>query len=275
MNQRNIAFFAKELWMVIIGGIFLLGMVMPMAAQTFSLKKASITGGGFLNDEAGIAAYVNVNQAIDLSMAKKVFRTVENETDTCLNGSVGIPDLDENQDAHVYVHKDGWIVAYYLNDEPVAKILNWTRFAQDKTVRPNNLDVVIGIICNSAGLPIPKIKYYDFKYPHANRIVFIADANDAPGDNSFNVKLPSNFVFFERSISHYSHTDGNWGAKSELLIDGAVLDKIAPPDHNWKYQYKTINPTTLSIDEFHTVNIKNSDSSLFSCGVLVLVYQEP
>ena len=54
-----------------------------------------------------------------------MFRTIENETTDFIVGSVAVPRYPERENAHVYVNKDGWIAAYYLTDEPVAKIIDW------------------------------------------------------------------------------------------------------------------------------------------------------
>ncbi|MFW0860251.1 MAG: hypothetical protein AAGB97_08910 [Dehalococcoidia bacterium] len=43
-----------------------------------------------------------------------------------------MPDLPEADDVHVYVHEDGWIVAYYLKRHPVAKIIDWNNLAVTK-----------------------------------------------------------------------------------------------------------------------------------------------
>ncbi len=84
----------------------------------------------FLEKEAGISAYTNLNQKIDLVKVKTAFRTVEKETSTYIVGSVPVPGYDEDSwkewpDVHCFVHKDGWIVAYYLADVPTSKIMYW------------------------------------------------------------------------------------------------------------------------------------------------------
>jgi hypothetical protein len=73
-------------------------------------------GTNFLDAEAGISAYTNVGEEIDLEKAKSAFRTVEYETDEYTIGSVPLPDYPEYEDVHAYVHKDGWVVTYYLKE---------------------------------------------------------------------------------------------------------------------------------------------------------------
>ena len=92
-------------------------------AQSLHLEKISIQAKSFLEDEAGISAYMNAGQNIDLNLAKKAYRTIEEETEQYIIGSVKLTGYSETEDVHAYVHKDGWIVTYYLKDEPSAKIL--------------------------------------------------------------------------------------------------------------------------------------------------------
>ena len=66
-----------------------------------------------LDEEAGISAYYKTPGAMTLSQARSAFRTIEIETNDYLIGSVAVPGYVEHFDVHVYVHKDGWILAYY------------------------------------------------------------------------------------------------------------------------------------------------------------------
>lgn len=38
---------------------------------------------------------------------------------------MAVPDYPESEDVHVYVHRDGWFLAYYLVADPAGKIVNW------------------------------------------------------------------------------------------------------------------------------------------------------
>ena len=108
--------------------------VISLEVPSFFLIASAGSGGGggagaaqegtaFLEDEAGVSAYVNTSQSIDLSKAESCYRTIEYKCDDYIIGSVELPDLPEDEDVHVYVSADGWIVAYYLKDEPASKIM--------------------------------------------------------------------------------------------------------------------------------------------------------
>jgi hypothetical protein len=59
-------------------------------------------------------------------------------------------------------------------------------------------------------------EYYDFRYPNADKLMIVADAQWTDGTDTFNIKLPSDFLFYDRSYSHYAYdSDG-----STMKIDG-------------------------------------------------------
>ena len=67
-----------------------------------------------LDVEAGISAWFKSPDAINLNQVRSQFRTIELETTDYIIGSVPVAGYLETADAHVYVHRDGWILAYYL-----------------------------------------------------------------------------------------------------------------------------------------------------------------
>ena len=225
-------------------------------------------GTTFLEEEAGISAYTNVGETIDLEKAKTAFRTIEYETDEYIIGSVSLPDYPETEDVHAYVHKDGWIVAYYLKEEPAAKIIDWEDYGTDEKITGTKLEDGISVVCNAAGVPMRNIKYYDFRYPNADKLMVVADALWSRGTDTFKLKLPSDFVFYERSFSHrwgdYSYS---W-YHSYMYIDD---EQISKSEGKSGTNYGLLSPTQLSLDEFHTIKI-DGDAPAF--GAIVLIYRE-
>jgi hypothetical protein len=82
-------------------------LVRPAFAQT----------GSFLDQEAGIAAYVQVPSPVNLESVKGAFKTIEQETSDFVVGTVEIPNAPLAP--HAFVSNDGWVVAYFLRDESV------------------------------------------------------------------------------------------------------------------------------------------------------------
>lgn len=103
-----------------------------------------------LEDEAGISAYFQAPNTINLDDVRNEFRTIETETSTYIIGSIPVPGYNESQDAHAYVHVDGWVLAYYLADEPVSKIFDW--FTYDGTsINTTRLQNVLVVIAGAVG----------------------------------------------------------------------------------------------------------------------------
>jgi hypothetical protein len=207
----------------------------------------------FLDKEAGIAAYTNLGQGVNLAKAKTAFRIVEKETDTYVVGSVPVLGYEEEttEDVHCFVHKDGWIVAYYLRDEPTSKIMYWKNWDGKRisTKIEEGLASVSNIIM---GTVVTDVKYYHFKYPSANRLMMIADRD------SFNITVPGELVVHERT---YSVTGRG------LSIDGQVISGVGG----------FITLAQLKPDSSHTIQSMGlSWGNWYKSGneVIILVYQE-
>jgi len=263
------------------------GVISLMPPPFIDVAGASPAGGGgggaapragttFLEEEAGISAYTNVGETIDLEKAKTAFRTIEYETDEYIIGSVPLPDYPETEDVHAYVHKDGWIVVYYLKEEPASKILDWEDYDTDEKITGTKLEDGINAVCAAAQVPSKDIKYYDFRYPNANRLMIVADAQWSEGTDTFNIKIPSDFKVYERSYSHYAYD--SYG--SNMKIDGDVISTIERCDDYSVTNYGELTWAQLSPDEFHNVSLWHDEYVGYGwyqgeafCAI-VLIYQE-
>lgn len=120
----------------------------------------------FIDSEAGIAAYFQAPGALDLATAKQLFRTIEIQTDDYIIGSIAAPDYaSESEDVHVYMHKDGWVLAYFLAATPAANVIDWPRFTGTTII--TKFDTVFQLIAAQVGFVLPPITYYDFRNPNA------------------------------------------------------------------------------------------------------------
>jgi len=77
-----------------------------------------------VQDEAGIAAYYKAPNQLNLELIRPLFNSIELESADYILGSISVPTYDEHYDAHVYVRRDGWIMAYYLNSWPTSKMID-------------------------------------------------------------------------------------------------------------------------------------------------------
>ena len=172
----------------------------------------------FLDEEAGISAYTNLGTTIDLSVARTGFKTIEQETADYVVGSIALPDLPETEDAHCFVHSDGWIVTYYLAAEPASKVIGWVYSSPGNLI--TKLKVGIDEMCNTLATVASDISYYHFHFPLANRLMVITESQQGLGTDSFNLKIPSEFTVYERS---WSHRGGSGTATEYGLLTFAQL----------------------------------------------------
>jgi hypothetical protein len=247
--------------------------IKPAFAQSMS------TAPTFLDEEAGISLYVNIGQSIDLAVAKTVYRTLEKETANYTVGSIALPGLSENEDVHCFVHKDGWIVTYYLKGEPISKIVDWNLWSQSASkLTENKLQVGLKQMTNALGKAVTDVRYYHFHYPNATKCMIIFETLVGSGEDSFNVTIPNDIAVYERSWSHYAKTTREYygtSYHSYFKIDGNTINSIIGVDG------PVTNRGTLIVAQLfpsaaHVVSVSYDHENSYLYGVCVaLAYQEP
>ena len=155
----------------------------------------------FLDDEAGILIYTDMGQQLDLNQAKSGLKTIEKETSNYIVGSISLPNLPESDDVHIFVHKDGWIVVYYLKVEPLSKIIDWNSYSGGQLTK-TKLQLGLDEMSNTLFIIPSAVYYYHFQYPLANKSMLIIEVQNSEGTDSFNIKIPGDLLVFERSWCH-------------------------------------------------------------------------
>jgi hypothetical protein len=230
-------------------------------------------------DEAGIAAYVHVNESIDLGEAMANLMPlikdiiVTNETYFIVTVA-----NDDNLLTHLYVGADGWVIPYYPRTEPVSYVVRWNiTSSQDPT--PQNvttmttLEEVISRTCAAIDVAYETIesdiKFYDFEHPDANRMLIVVDMHSGAGSDTFYMAIPSEFVTLnESAYSHYIRSSYN--RYSQIRVDGAVISNFFHSGEVTKY-----GDYGLALDKKHTITLYNEDSYVRTSGVgWVLVYHQ-
>jgi len=160
----------------------------------------------FPADEAGISAYVHAKSSVSLNDAKPAFATIERETDDYIIGTVELAKHTEEQYPHVYVSTDGWVVAYYPNDRPSSWILPWVDYSGGE-ISSTTLSKAAGIVCSEIGGTTTGLKYYDFRYEDASKMMIIVESTT--GTNFFKVTIPTSFATYAVDWSHYASTSAS------------------------------------------------------------------
>jgi len=239
-----------------------LNLKIPPFANVARAETASAIS--VIAEEAGIAAWFQASGSINLDDARSAFRTIETETADYIIGSVPLTDYPESQDIHVYVHIDGWILAYYLAADPVGKIFDWRAYHDGgRTNITTKLENAVAVVAYTAGTPFSSATHYDFRYPNATHLMLIVEWVYY-GTDSCEVNLPGEFDYYERSWSLGAY--GGWG---RYRLDGAEI-KYAGGD--WPTFEGTLTVSQLLPDQFHSIGVEGG-SSVY--GGLALVYGVP
>jgi len=269
-----------RLWVIGVVAIFLVGTInfttgtpigpeitLALQAPAFLNSVSEVSTGApevaaLLASEAGISAYIQTANPITLNSVRGEFRTIETETADYIIGSVPIPDHPEHFDVHVYVHTDGWILAYYLNNETTSKIVN----VKARTISTTKLETAISIIASAAGEAVTGLKFYDFRYPNATHILIVAE-DDANG-RDFTITLPADYGYLDRSFAVYN--TGTIGDYHNFYINGVAATR------SWgefEMTYGAIPASQLLPGQPHYINLHGSWAVPY--GALVIIYRVP
>lgn len=172
---------------------------------------------------AGISAYTNIGKQINLSLAEEAFKGVEFRGDDYVIGIVSVSD-SEDDDVHVYVQKDGWIVAYYPEHQLVPKIIKDLMNPAD-----NKLEDALNKVCEKLNVTSFKVNYYHFKYPEANAMLIAGDKAEKYGggctNNAFNIIVPSNVTVCEICWYFWAKTE-EYDCSARLYINGKEVVSV-------------------------------------------------
>ncbi len=197
-------------------------------------------------------------------LSRPVFRTIEVETNDYIIGSVPVPPYPEAQDVHVYVHRDGWFLAYYPVADPSGKIVDWWRYNDSGlNYLSTKLENALSVAALPVGVTPNGVSFYDFRHPDANRFIMIADWTE--GTDDFQVNLPVDFGYFERSWSFATTSQG------ELKLNGQQLIATGT---DWTTAAGTLNAVQLPLNQYNRFEIFDPSGGR-TFGGLVLTYRVP
>jgi hypothetical protein len=186
----------------------------------FMLAGSASAAVDFPANEAGISAYVKAKSSIDLNLTKSAFASIERETPDYIIGTVALALHTEEQYPHVYVSNDGWIVAYYPKDRSSGWILPWSDYAGG-ALSSTTLSKAAGIVATTIGGTTNGLKYYDFRYPDATKMMVILESTTS--SNFFNVTIPTTFLTYAVDWSHYKASAGYW---SYAYLNDVLISSI-------------------------------------------------
>jgi hypothetical protein len=214
--------------------------------------------GEYLDDEAGISAWYGPTSAIDLNVVRSQFQVIELETADYIIGSVSVPGYNDYWDPHVYVHTDGWILAYYLNTELTGRIVDVLGQTIDSTLLENTVATIAGV----AGVPYTGATLYDFRYPSATHMLFVAE--DGADGTIYTIQMPTSYAYMERGWAKW-----NSNGYCTFTIDGVQLEVVV------KNSRMCIGPVTYAQLDPGVTHVVDVDYIGGDYGVLTVTYAVP
>ncbi len=246
------------------------GEMLALSAPDFlkaSSANAQMDLAAKLDAEAGIAAYFKSSSPITIEAITGQFTVIETQTADYILGSVGVPGYNSHFDAHVYVHRDGWIMAYYLRSNPIAKIVD----IRARTIANTTLRTVVANVASAAGAAFSDVSYYDFRYPNATHILMVAE--DEANGYTFTINIPSTYGYYERGWS-CSSTGSNI-VTSSFYLDTVRLSNSpfwSGGNDGRYYRYGSISAGQLLPNTLHTIQTYDGYQAY---AVLIIIYQVP
>jgi len=229
----------------------------------------------FLEDTAGISASAELGP-VNLELAETAFKNIEIRDNEYIVGSVALDGYDESFDVHIYLTSSGNIVAYYLNDVPASKIVDWVGYSGgEMTLEGSNLEDAMTNVCQTIGQALPSVTYYDFRYPTATNFEIIADEELSRTHETFQYQIPLTHIIQEASWSFASSVaNASYSNDNVLRIDGVLINLHNNPPLGWTITYDIIPSTYLSKEVFHEVDIHNDSVGYDAYTAIVFIYNE-
>ena len=83
------------------------------------------------------------------------------------------------------------------------------------TTLADTIKTVCDAITLNYGTVKSNVRYYDFEYPNANRMMLITEWIKGRGSDQFNLTIPTGCELYEASWSHYCSCSEWWDYSSE------------------------------------------------------------
>jgi hypothetical protein len=185
----------------------------------------------FPAEEAGVSVYVKAKANIpNPDVVKPAFASIERENveKGYIIGTVAMEGHSEEEYPHVYVSADGWLVAYYPSERSSGWLLPW-RYYGGGPISTTTLNEAAKKVCDQIGGSTAGLKYYDFRYSNATKMMVIVESASGSETRSFTVTIPTNFTVYRVDWANYAYIS-NWDASSKVTLDGQDIVKWSAAD---------------------------------------------
>lgn len=194
---------------------------------------------GFLQDQAGLAAYAKLNPLAKANFdnaRNNLFEFAEFATSTYMIGVKTYFINDEiNSDGynkvqvHFYLGADGWLAVYLLKNESLGKIINWRNSAG---VGDNLLKIAFDEAIQKTGaIAAGPMQYYDFSRPQASKMALAGDIinkTDVENSDELSILVPGTLSQASYSVIAFNCNRASWYTTMWLYLNN---EKVAGRDY--------------------------------------------
>ena len=271
----------KMIMLAAIMGILVVGLSIGLSIDRFTGEEgfAESTGNSFAlsvpafaqgvpanqfpGSEAGISAYIKVDQSVNLTKATACFRGIQAEGTDYIIGIVELAGLPEDLWPHLYVNTDGWFLAYYSKYDPASKLMPWNDYEGGPVTTTTLRDALAQFttelfaamqVAYSYSSVDASLSYYDFRHPEAKAFVLAADTVSG-GQDSLRYAIPSAAMIYEGSWAHYATGVRGWDSYTESTVDDSQLCRAGEGTY---YACDLLDEQYLTKEEAHAATIKNN-----------------
>lgn len=222
--------------------------------------------------DIGLVAWADVGQTIDLNKARTLFTTIYSETADGIVGtySTYVDSYGGTEIINLYVGKSGLIAGYYTGSEYASKTILWNG---DKIFFSKLASVIT--VGQSLGYTInaKDVKYYDYRYPDANRILMVTQSlgEQYIGNfdyGSFNFDIPNSATVYETSYSIYLNDLYSTQPSATIAIDGIIIGSISGVGS----VYNAYNGY-IATDTQHIFGVM-SNTGAQSAAAMIIIYKD-
>lgn len=186
-----------------------------------------------------------------------------------------LTEFDEDAEVQVFLHHDGWIVAYLTRHQTASALFDWVNY-EEKRLTSTIIESVVELLALDSGVDDFKVDYYDFRYPDATNLMLVADHADADRPNeSFEIIIPRQITVYESfwsSAQFGIRTYYNSRYPGECVLNDEKLASLDPGGERWRLWSGELTKAKLPPDTNHKLSVSADNRSSY-CGIAI-VYRE-
>lgn len=176
-----------------------------------------------LQTQAGLAAYANFLDAIQIPTIRPIFYHVDIESDAFILGDYQLSGRAPDDGVKLLAHRDGWIMAFHPQYQNISRLYDCRGYPYNTnpTSMPNRLETALDEVATALNVTGIDPKYYDFRHPEADHITLHWLLQRSFGKISATITPPLTNQYLEKAFGFCTITYyGEFFLNSESIAGG-------------------------------------------------------